>query len=215
MKNKILLIAVAVLIIGMAFFINAQSNQNELIPESEISVAVESFTKLLEKSNPKDFDLESAEQLRSLKTGYQFLGNMIGLEDIRNFKEGTDPNSIIKKLDNTQVFLVNDAGKIITGIAFTKEKEKSVVSGFGLNPSGISLKRASEIIGDEKLRSGRLVDIPSLGLSFIASQTDSTFDFISIMDAESEGLRVGTVTPASKLIQSLIPIANEYNGLPR
>ena len=215
MKNKILLSAIAVLLIaGTALYINAQSSRGKEVSDADVKKGMETFSQLIAKSNPKDFGLESADELKSLTVGYQFTRNMITLEDVRNYKDGTNPESLIKGSDVTDVLLVNNAGNIITGLEFTKGKEGNVISGYGLTPSYISLKNASSIIGADKLKSGMFVEIPSLHLSFIAVKGDSALNFINLDNADNAGLRIGDIQPASKVLTALVPIAKTYNGLP-
>jgi hypothetical protein len=216
MKISIFRIGIAIIIIvaGIQVF-KAQTPQDERISEKQVLVAKDNFAKMLNEDNVKSFGLESVDQLKSLQTGQQFKRNMITLEDLRKFKKEDDPKNIIKSLDVIDVMLVDGAGNIVTSIEFTRGKENMSPSGFGLTPGYIALKNTIGTINPElKSKELKFVEIPSLNVSFLAVYSGATLNFICLDNLEALGLKRGTVISASEALTKLVPVANEYNGLP-
>ncbi|MBL7810719.1 MAG: hypothetical protein JNL57_00730 [Bacteroidetes bacterium] len=207
-------IAIAVITAGI-LIVKAQKRGNDTIGEKEVQAALSIYAKLATEENLRQMKLKSGAEITALKVAYQFERNMIQLDELRKYQMGTDPATLIKKLDATDVVLADAQGNWTTSVQFTKGKEGAEASGFGYTPAMSALAGAASIIGPENLRQARIVDIPALHTSFAVLEEQGKLIFIPTANDEQAGFKAGDRIPAEKALAVLVPIATAYNGLPQ
>lgn len=212
MKKNIIII----LLLTTCFFttIVIKAQPEKIIPESQIKKAIQIFVNLVDSQDLQEFGLQSIAELKSLKAGKQFKKYMIGLDDIKKYKQGEDVGKIIKEYPSIEVSLVNEAGNIRTSIEFVKIKDKWEASGYGSTPELIILSNAQTTLGQNAVAKGRLIRIPALQTSFIAVASATGLEFISLNDNQNLKLARGQKINSSEAILKLVPFANKHNGLP-
>lgn len=212
---KILLLLLLACSVGSVIILAQKQTGEETISAGQVREAIQVFSKLVNDQNAKDFGLQNAAQLQSLRAGKQFKKYMIGLDDVRKFKTGDKVEPLIKELPSIEVSLTDANGRVVSSIEFIKNKESWQASGFGSTPDFKALfidERST--IADSLINKGTLVRIPALHTSFIAVSASSGLNFIVLQDNESLGFRRGQMIQASEAISKLTPVANAYNGLP-
>ncbi|HYV95447.1 MAG TPA: hypothetical protein VE978_26975 [Chitinophagales bacterium] len=213
-KNTIALLFLFVCTIAAVFILAQNRDDETAIPAAQINEAIQTFANLANEKNIQSFGLENVDQLEALKPGRQFKKYMIGLDDIKKYKTGDDVNAMIKELPSIEVSLINESGTILSSIEFEKKEDKWVASGFGLTSDLAGLRNAQSMLADSSLNVGRLIRIPSLHTSFLAVPSSTGINFIVLEDNESLGFRKGAMIAASNALLQLVPVANQYNGLP-
>ena len=212
-KKLIILIPVFIICVIASYLIIAQRGTDDrAISSTDVSAAIQTFSKLVTNENAKDFGLQSPDQLKTLKEGPQFKKYMIGLDDIKNYKAGDDVGKMVKELSSVEVTLVDGAGKIQTSIEFDKNKDKWQATGFGATDAVRSLSNVQ--VSDSAMKTGMLVRIPALRTNFIGVNSASGLNFIVLENNENLRLEKGQTISAADALSRLVVVANQYNGLP-
>lgn len=189
-------------------------DQGGEVPQDQVNQSIQTFTRLANDQNIQTFGLKSMEQLRSLKPGRQFRKYMIGLDDVKKFQAGNDVNAIIKPLEAVEISLVDGNGAVQSSIEFVRRDNKWEPSGYGLSNDLVRVKNIQSQVPDSIFRTARLISIPSLKTSFLATGSGAALNFVVLEDNAALELRRGAILPASDAVQRLVTSANEYNGLP-
>jgi hypothetical protein len=93
------------------------------------------------------------------------------------------------------------------------EKERYVVKGF----SNTDISSALGQINKELFKQNfSIVRIPSLNTYFgsFTDAADNKMKFVSLQNNPNLDAKIGEIRPAEEYLKRLVPLANEYNGLP-
>ena len=209
-KVKLLLLAVCCF---TTVSIKAQ-NGDTVIQVTQINKSIQAFAKLLDSQQLQKFGLKSIDELKALKPGKQFKKLMIGLNDIKKFKQGDDVQKIIKDYPSIEVSLVDQAGNIKTSIEFVMNQGKWEASRYGSTHELAILRNAQTALANSDFQRGSLIRIPALRISFIAVSSAAGLEFINLEDNQKLNLKKGEKIAASAAILRLVPLAAKHNGLP-
>lgn len=207
---------IIILLFTSCFFTTTviKAQVDKIVPESQVKQSIQTFVNLVDSQNVQKFGVKNIAELKALKPGKQFKNYMIGLSDIKKYKQGEDVRKIIKEYPSIEVSLVDQSGKILTSIEFVKYNNNWKASGYGSTTEFIMLRRAQTSIGNSDLNKGDLIRIPALRISFIAVSSAAGLDFISLEDNQNLKLKKGQRIAASEAILRLVSLANKHNGLP-
>lgn len=193
---------------------NDRADTADTISENQIKEAVQTFANLIDSQEVQEFGLKSLAELKSLKGGKQFRQYMIGLDDIKKYKQGEDVSKIIKEYSSIEVSLVNDTGKIRTSVQFVKNKGKWEASGWGSTPELIIVRNAQATLADSDINKGKLIRIPALYTNFIAVSSAAGLEFIVLEDNNELNFKKGEKVTSSDAILKLVPLAIKHPGMP-
>ncbi len=191
----------------------AQYKKNsDTIPISVIKSSIDKYAKNLSPQLLKDLGLKDKGELLSLKPGFQYKYFMIGVDDIKKYKQGDDINPLIKEYPAIEVGLEDATGKIVIAIGFVKQDNNWAVATFGLTPNFNNIRNSQKIIGYNTLKKGVLIRVPGLELDFIAVPAhNSELSFIALKDDPALNLKRGYVQSGSNAIWNLAKdMKNKY-----
>lgn len=206
MKKAIILI----LAIALSSGLNAQRN-TELAKQAAGSFLA-SLAKNVTADNFKMFGLRSADEARLLVPGQVFAMTIIGLDDLKKYNGG-EVGPLLTNIDRFLCTAINQRTQQTAGILDLEyQKEKYVVKGFSSSDLSEALGRI-----DKQLltRNFSIVRVPALNTYFGSfTDTDNQLKFVSLQNNPNLNAEIGTIRPAAEFLKRLVPLANEYNGLP-
>ena len=192
--------------------INSQTIQ---ISDSLIKKSMQKFAKLVDSFNVQKFGAQNMAEFKSLKPGKQLQEFLIGLADIKKYKQGDDVNKIIIPFESVEVCLVNGSGKIITSIGFIKRNGRWEASSYGSSTQVLMLSQAQPSLSNQLIAKGDLIYIPALRTSFLRLTTGSVTKFVTLEDNTTLKFQKGQELLAGEAILSLKPLANKQKKEPR
>ncbi len=140
----------------------------------------------------------------------------VRLDQLRDYKEGTLPDSLLK-VTNIFIYPVMVNNEVRSSVELLRHDKSWEVSSFG-SPKYIQL------IADErnnliKLKSLKatdviIVDIPSLNLNFLGYYRKKELMLVPVTNYPQLDLVQGKPVPARELFLILAPLAQKHNGLP-
>jgi hypothetical protein len=189
--------------------------QGDSVSASLINKSIQTFANLVDSPQVKHFGLKSKDQLKTLTGGRQFRTLMIGLYDLQSYQQNQDVKKIIKEYPSREVALVDQQGKIVTSVRFTKKNGQWTAVGYGSTTEFIELRQAQDSIPKTFLVKGNLIRIPALEISFI--QVPSTFgplEFICLQTRKDFNFYKGKRILASEAVWTLAQLAKTMKDLP-
>lgn len=206
MKKAIILI----LAIALSSGLNAQRN-TELAKQAAGSFLT-SLAKNVTADNFKMFGLTSPDEAKLLVPGQVFASQVIGLEDIRKYNGG-EVKPLLTNVDRFLCTAINQRTQQTVGVVELEyQKENYVVKGFSSSDLSNALGRIDKQLFTKNFS---IVRVPALNTYFGSfTDTDNQLKFVSLQNNPTLNAEVGTVRPAADFLKLLVPVANEYNGLP-
>jgi len=178
-------------------------------PQAAADHALIVFQKLVNPDNFKSLGLDSLDEAKQAKLGAPLEIFNIGLEQLRGYKAGDDPETLLVKSSETVYpLLVN--GQVKSSVTVVHKESGYQPSSFG---NADVVKR---LVGAEKQENGTsfIVRVPALNMFFLGNRTDGKLVLTPIIDDSRMELRRGEARPADLVIVQLVPIASAYNGEP-
>jgi hypothetical protein len=214
-KNLTAILITCFILIAITMAIMAQDRTgNQPISSIQINSAINTFAQLVNDKNAADFGLQNAAQLKTLKPGKEFTKYMIQLDDLKNYKTGSDVNKIIRQLSSTEIALVDDNNRFVTSIEFTQVKGEWQATGFGASTDLKTIYNQRSPLPDSVITAGKLIRVPALRTNFIGITTATGLNFLITEDNENLGFKRGALIPADEALVKLSDAAKIYNGLP-
>jgi hypothetical protein len=206
MKKAIIIILALVLTAGL----NAQNNMEQA--RQATSLFLSSLTKSVTADNYKMFGLSSPEEASQLEAGQVVTSGIIALDQLKKFTGG-DVKSLITNVNRAACTVINRQTQQTFGIVDLELlKGVYVVKGFGNPALGTALGRINSELFKQNFS---LVRIPALNVYFGSfTSTDNQHKFVSLQNSSDLQTEIGEIKPASEFLKRLVPMANEYNGLP-
>ena len=169
----------------------------------------------LTRANFKAMGFESPDEVAKSKLGDGLAVFVIGLDDLRKYTPGTDPNKLLVAADQViYPVMVNDQPR--SSVTVEKMREKWEATSFG----GSNLIKA--IIGARSavVAAGAPADnlfvarVPGLNIYLIGFRTGDKLMLAPIMDDANLKFSAGKAEPGEEVLAALAPVAQRYNGLP-
>jgi hypothetical protein len=180
--------------------------------QTAIRKASSDLAQLVNESNFKSIGLDSPDEAKSLTPGKPVQYKMIGLEDLRKYQGGS-PSAIIKNLEKASVPLYNNRQRVALVADFDKGRKGWALSSFG----SLSVpKNYEEVMRKHELKPDEtfILTIPALNANFLATQRNQQTEVVLLGDQPIGDLRPGVKMKAEEALRQLVPVANQYNGLP-
>ena len=206
MKKSIIIILAMAISIGLA----AQNNLEQ--GKQEAGTFLKSLVKSVNAGNYKMFGLRSAEEAALLEPDQVFVTNIIPLDLLRKY-EGGEVRPLIMNVNRASCTVINSRSGQPSGLVELElEKGKYVVKGY----SASELSDALGKINKEYFRMNfSIVRVPALNLYFGSfGDSEKQLQFVSLQNNPNLKTEIGEVMPASEFLKRIVPMANEYNGLP-
>jgi hypothetical protein len=181
--------------------------------KQETSTFLMSLSETVNADNYKMFGLSSAEDVGQLEAGQAFVSSIIPLDKLKKY-EGGDVKPLITNVNRVSCTVINRQTQQPAGIVDLElEKERYVVKGF----SNTDISSALGQINKELFKQNfSIVRIPSLNTYFgsFTDAADNKMKFVSLQNNPNLDAKIGEIRPAEEYLKRLVPLANEYNGLP-
>jgi hypothetical protein len=202
-----------IILMTLAFTAGLEAQNNLDQAKQETSTFLKSFSATVNADNYKMFGLKSPEDIGQMEAGQVFVSNIIPLDKLKKY-EGGDVKPLITNVNRAICTVINRQTRQTVGsVDLELEKERYVVKGF----SGSDISAALGQVNQELLKQNfSIVWIPALNTYFgsFTDAADRQLKFVSLQNNQSLDAKIGDVRPAESFLKRLVPMANEYNGLP-
>jgi hypothetical protein len=176
------------------------------------------FRQLVTKDNYQQLGFESPDEVSGATLGQPIQVFMVKLDQLREYKAGTDPNALLTNVNQMQYpVMVRD--QVRSAIAVGQADGKWKATSFG--NAGLARQVAQARKADassttpDAASQSTLVHVAALGLYFVANRNaDGKLIMTPLADNPAFNLRAGASMPAEQVFTLLSPFAQKYNGLP-
>ena len=208
MKKTIFIILIT---LALTAGLNAQNKMDQA--KQETITFLKSLSATVNADNYKMFGLKSPEDVSQLEAGQVFASNLIQLDRLKKY-EGGDAKSLITNVNRASCTVINRQTQQTVGIVDLElEKERYVVKGFASTDLASALGRINKDLFKQNFS---VVRIPALNTYFgsFTDAADNNLKFVSLQNSSELRTEIGEIRPAEDFLKRLVPMANEYNGLP-
>ena len=210
---KIIISFIAIII--MISQLNAQDDNTRELKTQAVK-ALESFSKIVSKTNYKTLGFENAGEISKASLGVPIRVFMIRLDHLKEYKRENDPSELLVGGDY-YIYPVLVGNKVRSAIDMEKSGKTWKATGYGGSNliktiTGIR-SRVSEKTRVDKSKFF-LVRIPALNQIFIGFGSGSKLMLTPRVDIPEYKFKEGEPIPAKDVMEILVPIAQEHNGEP-
>lgn len=207
MKKSIFIILIT---LAFAAALEAQNSMDQA--KQETSTFLKGLSTTVNAENYKMFGLSSAEDVNQLEAGQVFASSIIPLDRLKKY-DGGDVKSLITNINRVSCTVINRQTQQTVGLVdLEREKERFVVKGFANSDLSTALGKISKELLKQNFS---IVRVPSLNTNFGSfTDADNKLKFVSLQNSSSLHSEIGEIQPAEDFLKRLVPMANEYNGLP-
>jgi hypothetical protein len=180
--------------------------------KQETSIFLKSLSITVNSENYKMFGLSSPEDVGQLEAGQVFASSIIPLDQLKKY-EGGDVKSLITNVNRVSCTVINRQTQQTVGLVdLEREKDRFVVKGFANSDLSAALGRINKELFKQNFS---IIRVPSLNTNFGSfTDADNKMKFVSLQNSSSLHSEIGEIQPAEDFLKRLVPMANEYNGLP-
>lgn len=176
-------------------------------PQQAATDAIGTLQKLVNEENYKSLGFQSLDEVKQAQTGQPFEVQNLGLDKLKSYKAGADPNSLLVPSTET-IYPVNVGNAVRSGITIVHKQQGYEPASFGNADIVQRLSANRQNPGDFVVR------IPAFNLYFIARRVETRIVLVPIVDDPRLKVRTGEATPIEVVIDQLRPYIEDYNGLP-
>lgn len=201
-----------IILITLAFTAGVEAQTNMDQAKRETSAFLKSLSATVNADNYKMFGLRSPEDVGQMEAGQVFVSSIIPLDLLKKYTGG-DTRSLITNVNRASCTVINRQTQETIGLVDLElEKERYVVKGFASTDISSALGK----INKELLKQNfSIVRVPALNTYFGSfTDADRQMKFVSLQNNPNLDTRIGDIRPAEDFLKRLVPMANEYNGLP-
>jgi hypothetical protein len=206
MKKAILIILAFI----NAYSLDAQNNIE--LAKQEAITFLNSLATNVNTDNYKMFGLKSPEEAKQLQADQVFSSTIIALDRLKKY-EGTDAKDLIANVDRFVCTVIDRQTQQIVGIVDLEyQKERYLVKGYTSSDVSSALGRIDKQLFKQNFS---LVRVPALNVYFGSfTSADNQMKFVSLQNNPTLHSEIGEIRPAAEFLKQLVPLANQYNGLP-
>ena len=165
------------------------------------------FRSLVNQQNYSSMGFKSAEEIKDATLGDPFKIYTIRLDDLKRYKEGNNPDSLLTDNEN-YIFPVKVKNEVRSSINISKVDNTWKAISFGSNGT---IKLFSRYRTDNSF----VVNIPALNLFFIGNRKDGKLMLTPVIEDEIHQFAAGKMLPAEDVLMRILPDAKEHDDLPR
>jgi len=202
-----------ILILLTFLFTHCLEAQNNIeLAKQEAITFLNSLATSINTENYKMFGLKSPDEVKQLEAGQVFSSTIITLDRLKKY-EGTDAKDMITNVDRFICTVINRQTQQTVGIIDLEfEKERYTVKGYSSSDISTALGRIDKQLFKQNFS---LVRVPALNAYFGSfTGADNQMKFVSLQNNPTLRTEIGEIRPASEFLKQLVPLANQYNGLP-
>ena len=193
----------------LALTAQAQNNQRE----EAANKALQDYKQLATLSAFPPSDRISASSLEKATLGQRIDHQIIGLEDLRAYKNTSDPKSIIRPINRATYPVLDANGMVITSIEVEQINGTWQTAQLG-NRSYVQLFEDVRKANGLKNTEVSLVRVPGFNVYFMAREQNGRLDFSLLNETPMADISPRQFIDARTALDRLVPAAQKYNGLP-
>lgn len=206
-----------IITLGAIFVIMSQINAQDGERDRVASEAIETFKELITEENYERMGFGSLDEVDIATLGVPIQVFMVRLDHLKEYEPGTDPESLLSGGDEFNYpLLVNE--EVRSSIIVMKRNDEWKAVSFG-GPNLITLlteiRRAKSEETQLPLSSFSAVRVPALNFYFLAHRVEEGLMFTPLLDDPDFGFGAGATMPADLVFETILPAAQEHDGLPR
>lgn len=205
--------AIFIIIMTLAITAGLEAQNRLDQAKQETSSFLKSLSETVNADNYKMFGLSSPEDVGQLEAGQAFVSNIIPLDRLKKY-EGGEVKPLITNVNRVSCTVINRQTQQPAGIVDLElEKERYVVKGFSNTDISLALGQINKELFKQNFS---IVRIPALNTYFgsFTDVADNKMKFVSLQNNPNLDAKIGEIRPAEEYLKMLVPLANEYNGLP-
>jgi hypothetical protein len=168
---------------------------------------------LVTENTAQRMGFDTPDQAGEARIGPAIADYMIGLEPLRDYRPGQDPDDLILSTGLIH-FLVEAAGATRCSITVQRTENDWRAVSFGAPLLSRALATALTSVKGDPAESF-MVRIPAFNLTFLAYRSEGQLMLIAVQTAGSYGIEEGSTAPAEEVLARLQPEAERHDGLPR
>lgn len=179
-------------------------------PQEAATTAIGVLQKMVTEKNFHALGFDSADQVKQAQLGEPLSIYDVGLDQLKTYKTGTDPNTLLVQSSRT-LYPVTVNGQVKSSVTISHKESGYQASSFGNAEIIKSLSRyrqAQAASGDFVVR------IPAFNMYYLARRVEKRLVLVPIIDDPRLKLKPGEAVSAETVLDQLVPLANAYNGLP-
>lgn len=203
----------AILIILAFIYANSLDAQNNMeMAKQEVNTFLNSLATNVGTDNYKMFGLKSPEEAKQLQADQVFSSTIIALDRLKKY-EGTDAKDLVTNIDRFVCTVINRQTQQTVGIVDLEyQKERYLVKGYASSDVSAALGKIDKQLFKQNFS---LVRVPALNVYFGSfTGADNQMKFVSLQSNQTLRTEIGEIRPAAEFLKQLVPLANQYNGLP-
>lgn len=206
MKKAILII------LAFIYAHNLDAQNNIGLAKQEAITFLNSLATNVTADNYKMFGLKSPEEAKQLQADQVFSSTIIALDRLKKY-EGTDAKDLITNVDRFVCIVISRQTQQTVGIVDLEyQKEHFMVKGYTSSDVSAALGRIDKQLFKQNFS---LVRVPALNVYFGSfTGADNQMKFVSLQNNPTLRTEIGEIRPADEFLKQLVPLANQYNGLP-
>lgn len=189
----------------LAVMAHAQDNQRE---EAAFK-ALQDYKQLAAMQS----DRISAQSLEKTTLGQRIDHQIIGLEDLRGYKTGNDPKSIIRPIKRATYPILDANGVTISSIEIEQVNGKWQPAQLG-NRAYVQMFEEVRKANGLKPSEASLVRVPGFNVYFLAREQSGRLEFSLLNESPMADISPRQFIDARTALDRLVPAAQKYNGLP-
>jgi len=171
------------------------------------------FAALVTRENYQQMGFDSPEEVRSAKLGPPMRQFSVGLEDLRRFETGSDPEKLLGGAD-TLIFPVLTGERVRSSITLQRDSSGWRAVAFGAPAFTRAAWDARQKVDAAAGASSFIVRVPALNLFFLGTRRDGQLMLATLADDPRLKLEKGVPVPAATVFTALVPLARAHNDLP-
>lgn len=179
-------------------------------PQEAATSAIGVLQKLVTTQNFKSLGFDSADQVKQAQLGQPLAVFDMGLDQVKAYKTGTDPNTLLVQSART-IYPVTVDGQVKSSITITHKESGYQPSSFG---NAEIIKSLSRYRLNQAEGSDFVVRVPAFNMYYLGRRVANRLLLIPIIDDPRLKLKPGEAVDADIVLEQLVPLANAYNGLP-
>lgn len=178
--------------------------------------SLSAFQSVVTSKNYQQMGFKSAGEVKSARLGVPLPVFMVRLDDLRAYKSGIDPHTLLRDLDRV-VFpvLVND--EVRSSVTIEKRNGRWQGTGFGAPKFALAFESARQVSASANSvppLAHAMVHVAALNRHYLAHRSNGRLMLTTIADDPILRLRAGRTIPADQIFLALAPIARTHDGQP-
>ena len=179
-------------------------------PQEAAASAIGVLQKMVTGQNFKSLGFDSADQVKQAQVGQPLTVFDVGLEQLKAYKQGTDPNSLLVKSARA-LYPVTVDGQVKSSFTITHKESGYQASSFG---NAEIIKSLSRYRLNQTEAGDFVVRVPAFNMYYLGRRVENRLLLVPIIDDPRLKLKPGEAVGAEIVLEQLAPLANAYNGLP-